>query len=668
MEENNNKSEIAKQLIEAVKQQFEIESKKIRKFKSDMYRERDFKVGKFYTYTGPNYYLDNQAVVFNIYIAPEGYLVDYYKNEVIKYFPSLAEKETPFVIDLFAETLIQVLKMDIDLYINNYAISGDGDEYVLAVDYLDERVTKDAVYLLSDWFHSLSENAKFDFQKEFIQLQDDFDKTVFGGPTIYSLIEAGLKRDIPVFYLFEENQFQWGYGRKQLRGRSTTFHTDGIKDTEFTMYKDMVGDFLMTCGFPTPIGKNCFDEEEIVEEAANLGYPVVVKPVAGHKGQGVVTGIETEEGVRKAYNNIIEIAQKEGVQFEGAIVQQQIYGTDHRLISVGGKFGAALERVPAYVVGNGHNSIEELIHTENEKEIRLDNARSPLAKIKIDDDLKEFLELQELKLDSVPEDGKKTELRRVANISAGGVSINVTEKIHPDNVKMVEDIASFFNVKCLGIDVLAQGIGKSWKEGNFGIIEINAGPGVFMHLAPAYGGSVDIPGMIMKTHFYKPEYSRIPIIAGNNITQNLANMINAKLHEIDKDIFFASLTEDGIYFNGESFYKNKEHDQNVKIILRHPKTDIALISHNKDDILDYGTLHRGADIIIKHNADNIEEKVLNEMALNSSIMIAIKDNQLSVFKKNELNSVVLLNDDDNMENKIFEVVAEKLQDLIHKYD
>jgi len=668
MEENNNKSEIAKQLIDAVKVQFEIESKKIQQFKSEMYIERDFKVGKFYSYNGPNYYLDNKALVFNIYIAPEGDLIDFYKKEAVKYFPKLQEVETPYVIDLFAEMLIQVLKMDIDLYINKYAISGDGDEYVLAVEYLDERVSRKAVYLVSNWFYALSGNKPFNFQEEFIKLQDEFNKTVFGGPTIYSIIEAGLKRDISVFFLYEENQFQWGYGSKQLRGRSTTFHTDGIKDSEFTMYKDMVGDFLMMCGFPTPIGTNCFDVEEIVEEAIKLGYPVVVKPVAGHKGQGVITGIETEEGVRKAYKNIIEFATQEGVQFEGAIVQQQIYGTDHRLISVGGKFGAALERVPAFVIGDGKNTIEELIAEENDKEIRLDNARSPLAKIHIDDDLKDFLSLQGLNLGTVPDEGNKIELRRVANISAGGVSINVTENIHPDNIKMVEDIAGFFNVKCLGIDVLAEDISKSWKEGNFGIIEINSGPGVFMHLAPAYGGSVDIPGIIIKSHFHKPEYSRIPIITGNNISHKLAEILNEKLHELNPDIYFASLTEEGIYFNGNSFFNNKEHDQNVKIILRNPKTDIALISHNMDDILDYGTLHKGADIIIQNSADEVEEKVMNEMILAGSLYIKIINNKIKVSRDGEIINEITIDDPENMDKKILSIIVPSLPELLHKYD
>ncbi len=668
MEEKNNKSEIAKELIDAVKTQFKIESKKIQEIKSEVYRERDFQAAKFYAYNGPNFYLDNHALVFNIYIAPKGNLVDFYKKEVIKYFPILEDVDTPYVIDLFAETLVQVLKMDIDLYINKYSISGDGDEYVVAVEYLDEKVSKNAVYLVSDWFYALTENKQFNMAEEFLRLQDSFDKTVFGGPTIYSLVEAGFKRDIPVFFLFEENQFQWGYGKKQLRGRSTTFHTDGIKDTEFTMYKDMVGDFLVMCGFPTPTGTNCFDEDEIVEEAEKLGYPVVVKPVAGHKGQGVVTGIETEAGVRKAYNNIITLTEEEGVHFEGAIVQQQIYGTDHRLISVGEKFGAALERVAAFVIGNNTNTIEELIKEENDKEIRLDNARSPLAKIHIDDDLKDFLGLQGLNIESVPEEGERIELRRVANISAGGVSINVTEKIHPDNIKMVEDIAGFFNVKCLGIDVLAEDIGKSWKEGNFGIIEINAGPGVFMHLAPAYGGSVDVPGMIMRSHFYKNEYSRIPIITGNNISQTLAEMIKNKLHEIDKDIYFVSLTDEGVYLNGSSFFKNQDHDQNVKIALRHPKADIALISHNKDDILDFGTLHKGADIIIQHNADEVEEKVMNEMRLEGSHFIKVEKNTITVSQDEEIINEFKIDNSDEPDNKIFLVIESFLSELIYKYD
>jgi cyanophycin synthetase len=664
--ENEDNLEVAKQLINAVRQQFEEENKELKKYRNEFYRANDFSLSKFYAYPGPSYYLDRQALVFNIFIAPAGESVDYFKQEVAKLIPHIAQKETPYMIDLYCEVLLHVMKMDIDLFVNKYAISNDGEDYVIAIEYLDKYVAEDAAYLVSDWFRAISANKQFDFAGEFLKLQAVFDKTLFGGPTIYSLVEAGVKLNIPVTYLFEENEFQWGYGKKQLRGRSTTFHTDGIKDTEFTMYKDMVADFLMLCGFPTPIGKNCYEEEEIVKEALKLGFPVVVKPVAGHKGQGVTTGIESEEEVRKAFNKITASAEAEGQKFAGALVQQQIYGTDHRLLAVGSKFVAALERVPAYVDGDGVNTVEKLIEVENEKLIRLDNARSPLCKIKVDDNLKEFLKLQNLSLTYVPKKDEKITLRRVANISAGGVSINVTPKIHPDNVQLVEDIAGYFNVKCLGIDVLSADISKSWRDGNFGIIEINAGPGVFMHLAPAYGGSIDVPEKIMLTHFPKQGSGRIPIIACNKVSDNLAAMINNKLHDIKKDIFFASLNENGVFFNGRYFFNNKEHDQNVKIILRNPKLDFALFAHSKDDIYDFGTLHQGADVVILDDASYTEEDTLKAQLLPGGMLIEVIGGELKVIvDEQEKDSMHVSDDKDSM---IFNALESYLKELIYKYE
>lgn len=667
-ENEKDKLEVAKQLISVVKQQFEEENQELKKYRNEYYRANDFSVSKFYAYNGPNFYLDRKALVFNIFIAPNGDSMDYIKQEIGKLIPSITQKETPYVIDLFCEVLLNVMKMDIDLYISKYAISTDGEDFVVAIEYFDQYVAEDAVYLVSEWFRAITDNRKFDFNGQYLQLQAAFDKTLFGGPTIYSLIEAGLKMNIPVFYLFEENEFQWGYGKKQLRGRSTTFHTDGIKDTEFTMFKDMVGDFLMMCGFPTPIGKNCFDENEVVKEALKLGFPVVVKPVAGHKGQGVTTGIESEEEVRKAYNKIVKSAQEAGVNFEGALVQQQIYGTDHRLLAVGGKFVAALERVPAFVDGDGSHNIERLIAIENDKIIRLDNARSPLCKIKIDDNLTEFLKLQNLSLQHVPKEGERIVLRRVANISAGGVSINVTPKIHSDNIQLVEDIAGYFNVKCLGIDVLSQDISKSWRDGNFGIIEINAGPGVFMHLAPAYGGSINVPETIMRTHFPKEGSGRIPIIACNKISDNISNWLNHRLHEIRNDLFYAYLNQHGVFFNGRWFFKNENHEQNVKMILRNPKTAFALFTHTKDDIYDYGTLHAGADIVLLDDAAHAEESTLKTQLLPGGTLIEIIENEIRVFENGEEKEKMYFDNQDDKENKLKQVLESRLHGLIGKYE
>lgn len=586
----------------------------------------DFTVHKFYTYSGPNYYLDRQAMVFNIYLDESGPGASFYKDRVIEKFPQLNADYPENVIDVFAGVLGLVFKMDMDLFVRRVSATKDDEEWTVAVEYLDEKVAKTAILFVRDWFVSMTKNdSSFDFDVEFQKLQDIFNKTIYGGPTIYSLIEGAIKRNINVHYLYEENQFQWGYGKKQVRGRSTIFHIDGIKDVEFTTYKDMCGEFLEMCGFPTPKGTNCWDEEEIVQEALALGFPVVVKPVSGHKGQGVTTGIMSEDEVRKAFNNIVNASKEAGTSFDGALVQQQIYGYDHRILTVGGKCVAVLKRVPAYVVGDGRSTIKELIAIENSKVERIDNARSPLCKIKIDEDMTDFLKLQNLSVDSVPAANEEIVLRRVANISAGGVSINVTKDIHPKNIEMVENIAKFLKLTVLGVDVLAADISKPWTEGNFGIIEINAGPGVFMHLAPAIGGSVDVPGHIMEYLFGKVEgYDRIPIIAGNNLSKGLVDRIYSQLKTYKQDVEIGVLAKDGVYFNGSFFTNNEYHDTNCQILLRNPRLDIAIFNHQADQIHDYGIWHQGMDIAILDKA-NYAEFVMERDLLPGGLLIEVLD-------------------------------------------
>lgn len=646
----------------------------------------DFSVGKFYTYSGPSYYLNRQAIVFNVFLAPDGNDVGYYKDKIIQEFPDLAQSFPSRVIDLFAEVLIRVVRMELDLFVKGFAVFQDDDEWTIAVEYLDERLTKDCIYLVSDWFIAMNGiDSSFNFRKEFTTLQGKFDKTLYGGPTIYSLIEGGVKRGIPVHYLYEENQFQWGYGKKQRRGRSTIFHTDGIKDTEFTTYKDMVGDFLELCGFPTPKGTNCFTEEEIIAEAEELGWPVVVKPVAGHKGQGVTTGIESVPEVKKAFNNIVKAANEAGVAFEGALVQQQIYGYDHRILTIGGKFVACLKREPAFVVGDGNSTIKELIDKDNELEIRADTARSPLAKIKLDEDMKDFLQLQGKSPETVPPQGEKVVLRRVANISAGGVSFNVTDQMHPDNILMAENIAKFLHVTALGIDVLAQDISKPWNEGNFGIIEINAGPGVFMHLAPAFGGSIDVPGEIMK-FFFKgdPKNARIPIITCNYLTKELTGLIYNYLKGLKTDIEFGCVRTDGVYFNNE-FFNHNNHAENCKMLFRNPKLDFALIEHDRDDIHDYGIWHLGHDLAILDQA-NYAEAILERDLLPDGILIDIIDESetpdesaepkdyapsktsIMIKKGAEAINKIEVGEDEDLDSCIFKAIEPYLEELLKKYE
>lgn len=596
----------------------------------------DFAVSKFYQYKGPNYYLDRAAIVFNLHIDEEGQPASYYLKAVGERFPEIIAAAPKRVADLFGETLHAIIRLGMNLHIAPYSITRDGDEFVIAIGYLDPITVEEAAFLTADWLRAITVGDPFDFETEYEKLKTGFDRTLYAGPTAYSLIEAGLKRDIPVFYLAIEREMQWGYGRNQLRGRSTVLHKDSIKDTEFTTFKDDVKDFLDQCGFPTPGGATCPDLASALEEAELIQYPVVAKPVAGHKGEGVFTNLADAAALTHAFHQIkAHLAGNEGPQ--GVIVERFITGYDHRLLTVDGKFAAALERIPAYVDGNGIDRIDVLIDRENDRPARASHARAPLAKIVKDEDLLHFIAGQGLSLDSVPESGRRIFLRRVANISAGGVSINVTNKIHADNVALCEDIARFFQVTCLGIDVLAEDISKSWRGSSFAIIEINAGPGVFMHLAPAIGEPIDVPGMVITAHFRRGAASaRIPIIAGHNLSQAMSQRVEQAIRALRPDAEFAAVTKDGLHFNGRFFCNNPHHDANVMLALRNPRLDIALFNHDKDDWLDYGSFHQGADLVVLDDPDDIEDYCLRRDILPDGLLIETLQNKVTLSQNSTL--------------------------------
>ena len=191
--------------------------------------------------------------------------------------------------------MIEVQRLDMGLFATRWAATAAGDGVAtVAVQFVDPEVCRRCVALVADWLRDELDGRAFDFEARYAAVLRRFLRSHFGGPTIYSLLEAGYRAGIPDFYLESEDVVQWGYGRKQLRGRSTVLHRDSIKDTELTTYKDRAKAFLDDLGLPIPRGEIVFDVDEAQDAASRVGFPVVTKPVAGHKGQGVTTGVASD--------------------------------------------------------------------------------------------------------------------------------------------------------------------------------------------------------------------------------------------------------------------------------------------------------------------------------------------------------------------------------------
>ncbi len=580
-----------------------------------------FDIFNFKHYMGPNPYLETGALIFDFalteYAQPPA--ISDYLSIIGDRYPHLRDETYESYGHLFARTVSEVGKLDMGLHLKRWSIKPFPACMKIAVESLHARTSRAVVYCVWDWFEAIAQGKDFRIDDQFKAMQDQFRYSVYGGPTVYALWRTAYEKGIPVFYLWDEGLVQYGYGRKQIRGIATTFDCDSHLDSDFTTRKDDCKAFLGTLGFPVPKGDIVASLEDARAAAREIGYPVAVKPVVGHKGIGVTADVQDSEELKYAFSRAVNAIPKE--QPVRIIVEKSFKGPDFRLLCVNGRFVAATERRAASVVGDGHSTIEELIEQENRKPDRIDTPTSPMGKIQCDEAMEMYLEEQGLGLDSVIESDRTVYLRKVANLSAGGLSIDKTSSVHPDNIILAQDIAQHFRLTCLGIDVIAKDLSKSWKDGDFGIIEINAAPGIYMHLRPAVGDSVDVPSHILETFFDSAEKARIPFITFNRISvQELQEVIDDILMR-HPDWTIGAVCRDGVFVNRSEKNLNKDYNSNVQNLLRNPQLDLLIVEYREDVLEADGMFYYGSNLVILDNPTETEMMLTRDIFHDSTTVI-----------------------------------------------
>lgn len=572
-------------------------------------------------YVGPNPYLNRTAYVFDLELTgnTEPLPLEDYVSEIGDRYPHLQEEHYASYAQLFARTAAEVGKLGMNLHLHHYSVKPTGDRARIAVECLHARTSRAVVYCVWDWFEAITKQQDFNLDDQIEVYQTMFRQSVYGGPTVYALLRTAAQKEIPAFYLWDEGLMQYGYGRKQVRGVATTFDTDSHLDSDFTTRKDDCKDFLGNLGFPVPKGDVVTSREEALDAADRIGYPVAIKPVDGHKGIGVTTDIRSDENVEIAYRRAVRAIPEEAPV--RVIVETSLSGKDFRMLCVNGRFVAAMERCPAYVVGNGRSTIEELIDRENRAPERSDTPTSALGKIEIDEPLERYLEDQGLSLDSVPERDQTIFLRKVANLSAGGLSIDATRTVHPDNIILAQDVAHHFRLTCLGIDVIASSLSKSWKEGHFGIIEINAAPGIAMHLNPAIGEPVDVTSAILDSFFESGESARIPIMTFNCVsTEELQEVIDHILLQ-HPDWVIGAVCQDGVFVNREQKVLNRDYNTNIRSLLRNPRLDLLIAEYPERVLEEDGMFYYGSNLVVLNDPTEVEMVLMRDVFAHSTVVV-----------------------------------------------
>ncbi len=580
-----------------------------------------FDIFNIHYYLGANPYLSTAATVFDFAQTENQSALPLaaYVEVVADRYPNFRDLTFTSYADLFAQTVAQVTRLEMELHLQHWSLKHYPSFDRIAIETLHARTSREILFSVWDWFEAITQGRDFAIEDHIEMLQAQFRRSAYGGPTVYALLKSAHSQGIPTFYLWDEGLMQYGYGRKQVRGIATTFDSDSHLDSDFTTRKDDCKAFLGTLGFPVPKGRIVTSLKEALGAVDRLSYPVAVKPVVGHKGIGVTANIQTDEDLEAAFDRAVDAIEPD--QSSRVIVEQSIEGSDFRLLCVDGKFVAATERRPASVVGDGTSTIAQLIDRANRSSDRSDTPTSPLGKIKLDDAMERYLVEQNLSLESVLDCDREVFLRKVANLSSGGLSIDATSMIHSDNVVLAQDVAQHFRLTCLGIDIITRDLSRSWKDGNFAIIEINAAPGVFMHMKPAVGQSVDVTAHILKTFFRSGDQGRIPIITFNRVTIAQLQEAIAYLLRQYPHWTIGAVCQDGVLINHSEKPLHPDYNTNVQNLLRHPKLDL-LIAEYPESILDRsGMFYSGSNLVILNDPTEIEMVLTRDVFEDARVVI-----------------------------------------------
>lgn len=429
----------------------------------------------------------------------------------------------------------------------------------------------------------------FDFATELVRVIRGAEKRAFG-PSTASLVRAAEARDIPWVRLSEGSLVQFGHGHHQRRIQATVTSETKHIAVEIAGDKELTNQILGDIGLPVPKQEQVYDAEEAVEAAAELGYPVVVKPLDANHGRGVSIGLTTPEQVRIAFAGAVEHS-------DCVLVETFIRGFDHRMLVVNGELVAVAKRVPGHVVGDGVSTIAALVERVNADPRRGIGHEKVLTRLEFDAQAERLLAEKGMSATSVLPAGEVFYLRSTGNLSTGGTAIDQTDVCHPDNREMAIRAAAAVGLDVCGVDFLSPDVAKSWREVGGGICEVNAAPGFRMHVAPSEGRPRDVAGKVLDMLFPANAPSRIPIaaITGTNGKTTTSRMLAHIYKLIGAHV--GMTTTDGVYIDGRlTVAGDMTGPVAARMVLTDPHVTVAVLETARGGLLRAGMGYKHPDV------------------------------------------------------------------------
>ncbi|CAD5968160.1 Cyanophycin synthetase [Planktothrix tepida] len=461
-----------------------------------------------------------------------------------------------------------------------YKIAEAGRYAARAAVRLCHRLIDDGYYRKTELQHDLQ-----DLQEIFLDAQL--------GPTTEAIVREAESRGIPWRELPARHVIQLGYGKHQRRIQASQTDGSNILAIEFACDKEGTKTLLDAARLPVPKGTviNSLDDlENAIDEIG--GFPIVLKPLDGNHGRGITLDIQTWHEAENAY----QMAKNES-KIGSVIVERYYKGNDYRVLVVQGKVVAVAQRVPAHVIGNGRSTLVELVEDTNRDPRRGMGHENMLTRIEIDRQSIDILDQQGYRLESIPKSGQICYLKATANLSTGGIAIDRTDEIHPENIWIAERAAQIIGLDIAGIDITAPDISRPLREVDGVIVEVNAAPGLRMHIQPNEGKPRNVAAPIVDMLFPPGTSAQIPItaITGTNGKTTTTRLTAHIFKQTQKVVGYT--TTDGTYI-GDFLAEAGDNTgpASAALILNDPTVEIAVLEAARGGILRSGLGFNRCDV------------------------------------------------------------------------
>jgi cyanophycin synthetase len=454
--------------------------------------------------------------------------------------------------------------------------------YQVVVEYTEEAIGRAAFAAAERLIAAVRapEPQTFDVDAVLAELRA-LDEDLRLGPSTGAIVNAALARGIPYRRLTQGSLVQFGWGAKQRRIWAAEVDGTSAVSENIAQDKELTKQLLRAAGVPVPWGQPVDSAEQAWAVALEIGLPVVVKPRDGNQGKGVTVNIVDREH--------LDIAYCAASQHGQPMVERFLPGSDFRLLVVGDRLIAAARREPPQVIGDGVQTVTQLIDQVNADPLRGDGHATPLTKMRIDEIALARLKVQNHTLDTVPAKGERVVLRNNANLSTGGTATDVTDDVHPEVAARAVAAARMIGLDICGVDVVCETMLRPLEEQRGGVVEVNAAPGLRMHISPSYGKGRAVGEAIVDHLFAPGDNGRVPVAAvtGTNGKTTTARLI---AHVLKAQGLRVGMTNtDGVTVNGRQTDSGDcSGPRSARNVLMHPDVDAAVLETARGGILREG--------------------------------------------------------------------------------